>query len=100
MKYNCDELLYVVDNSQHDYFRDLFEIGKRFPELRGKELKHVRFGRMHGLSTRKGKAHKLEDLITDAQETARKNILASPNQRAVNVDETAYNSGLSAIVLR
>ncbi|KAJ6630184.1 putative arginine--tRNA ligase, mitochondrial [Pseudolycoriella hygida] len=69
-KYRFDEMMYVVENGQHDHFNSLFGIAKllHFPKV--DQLRHVKFGRISKMSTRKGNVVFLKDVLDDAQELA------------------------------
>jgi len=73
-------LLYVVDNGQADHFNALFKTAAAVEDrLNLDQLQHVKFGRIHGMSTRQGKAIFLKDVLDEAQYIMRekRNISAS-----------------------
>ncbi|XP_026474895.1 probable arginine--tRNA ligase, mitochondrial [Ctenocephalides felis] len=53
-KYNFDNMYYIVDNAQTDHFVALFETLKQIDTSLYEKCKHVKFGRIRGMSTRKG----------------------------------------------
>lgn len=61
-------MIYVVENGQSDHFTALFSIlralGHQWAEY---GLSHVKFGRVQGMSSRKGTAVALEDLLDGAR---------------------------------
>lgn len=63
-----DRMLYVVDNSQFDHFNALFEVGRQMdiPGVAGAQ--HVKFGRIRGMSTRKGNVVFLTDILNEARD--------------------------------
>lgn len=63
-----DEMLYIVDNSQSDHFNNLKKILYRMDLPWAGRLKHVKFGRIRGMSTRKGTAVFLRDILNEAHE--------------------------------
>lgn len=69
-KYNFDESLYVVENGQHDHFQGLVGIAKllRFP--RAEHLRHIKFGRIAKMSTRRGNVVFLKDVLDEARDLA------------------------------
>lgn len=67
-KYAFDEMLYVVDNSQTDHFSSLIEIVKRFNKECAERCKHVKFGRIKGMSTRSGNVVFLNDILDEAKQ--------------------------------
>ena len=85
-KFKFDKMLYVVGSEQSLHFSQLFNIFKilkeneikfekqdlffRYaPEISGR-LHHIKFGRIIGMSTRKGNLVFLEDYINEAKEKA------------------------------
>lgn len=67
-KHSFDRMLYVVDNSQFDHFNALFDVGRQMaiPGVAG--AKHVKFGRIRGMSTRKGNVVFLTDILNEARD--------------------------------
>ncbi len=55
-EFQPDRLLYVVDNAQTQHFRDLFHVLEMLGAPGGTKCEHINFGRLAGLSTRKGNA--------------------------------------------
>jgi len=70
-KYNFDYMYYVVDNTQANHFSNLLQILKQMKLPWTDRLKHVRFGRLHGMRTRKGNIMFLEDILNIARDTMR-----------------------------
>ncbi|CDH48954.1 arginyl-trna synthetase [Lichtheimia corymbifera JMRC:FSU:9682] len=64
--YGFDKALYVVGSEQQGYFRQVFKLGEMLFGF--KNLQHVSFGRIQGMSTRQGTAVFLEDILNTAQE--------------------------------
>lgn len=86
-KYNFDKMIYVVGSEQSLHFSQLFKVFKILNENKAKlesdypfvckyacninkKLSHVKFGRIIGMSTRKGNLVFLEDYINEAKEKA------------------------------
>lgn len=67
-QHNFDRMLYVVDNSQFDHFNALFDVGRQMaiPGVAGAQ--HVKFGRIKGMSTRKGNVVFLTDILNEAKD--------------------------------
>ncbi len=59
-------MLYVVENGQSHHFRDLFEIAKNLVKTEC-HFQHVIFGRIQGMSTRRGTAVFLSDILDEAK---------------------------------
>ena len=68
-KYKFDRIHYVVDHSQSDHFRAFFgllrALGYRWADKPLDEM-HVAFGKVAGMSSRKGSAVLLTDIINEA----------------------------------
>lgn len=64
-------MLYVVDNGQTDHFNALFSTATALDESFKDKLQHVKFGRIHGMSTRQGKAIFLRDVLNEARDVMR-----------------------------
>lgn len=69
-KFQFDKVFYVVGAEHKYYFKQLFKIYElMFGEEESSEsLQHVRFGRVYGMSTRKGNAVFLQDILDTAKE--------------------------------
>lgn len=67
-KNDFDCMYYVVDNTQTSHFSNLLEILKRMQMPWAERLKHVKFGRLHGMRTRKGNIVFLEDVLDTARD--------------------------------
>lgn len=72
-----EKILYVVDSAQSLHFQQLIETMKKF-DTDGSELIHVSFGRMSfrdgKMSTRKGNIIKMNEVLQEAVEKAKKLI--------------------------
>ena len=69
-KYKFDRMYYVVDNGQIDYFRNLFSILSDMGYNWNRSLEHVNFGRILGMSTRKGRVIFFDDALNEARDLA------------------------------
>ncbi|RXG69134.1 putative arginine--tRNA ligase, mitochondrial [Armadillidium vulgare] len=67
-KYKFDKMYYVVDNSQHDHFLSLKRILKALGHDWSDNIEYVNFGRIMGMSTRKGQVVFLDDVLNEAKE--------------------------------
>lgn len=67
-RYKFDKAYYVVDALQRGHFVTIKEIFKHIDPDLGDKIYHVPFGRVHGCSTRKGKAVWLNDILDDLNE--------------------------------
>ena len=77
--FNFDKMLYVVENGQRDHFINLFEILTKLG--RRESLQHVNFGRILGMSTRKGTAVFLTDVLDEGMIRMREMQLQDKNTR-------------------
>jgi arginyl-tRNA synthetase len=71
------EMLYVVDNAQTDHFIALFGILSSMQLPWAASLKHVKFGRIRGMSTRKGSVVFLTDILDEVRD-----IMAKKQQQS------------------
>lgn len=100
-KNNFDYMYYVVDNTQADHFSNLLEILKRMEMPWVERLKHVKFGRLHGMRTRKGSVIFLEDILDTARDIMKQKQVDSPTTKIL-LDETNNSSdilGISAVII-
>lgn len=74
---NFDCMYYVVDNTQAEHFSNLLEILRRMKVPWVERLKHIRFGRLHGMSTRKGNMIFLEDILNTTRDIMKQKQLDS-----------------------
>ncbi|MCI8273498.1 MAG: arginine--tRNA ligase [Clostridia bacterium] len=101
--YNFDKALYVTSYEQILHFKQIFETAK----LLGLEekyingLEHVPFGmvllKTGKMSTREGNMIKLEDLLNEAIDRAKK-IIEEKNPELENKEETAKKVGIGAVI--
>lgn len=66
--YKFDRMYYVVGNEQHQHFQALFQIVDRLGVLDADKLRHIKFGRVEKMSTRKGNVVFLTDLLDEIKE--------------------------------
>lgn len=67
-RFAFDRMLYVVDNGQHDHFRNLIDVGRQMGMAGVDGTEHVKFGRIQGMSTREGKVVFLRDILDEARD--------------------------------
>jgi arginyl-tRNA synthetase len=100
--YNPALMLYVVGTPQELHFRQLIESLK----LMGMEwadcIVHVKFGHVHGMSTRKGEVVLLEDVLDEAAAKARdkveENVAAGKLDPEVDREALAEAVGIGALI--
>lgn len=103
-RYNFDWAYYVVDRSQAEHFRRLALVLKQLGVEWSDRVQHVSFGRIRGVSSRKGvgEGMLLDDLLNEAVHRARHSMDQAPTTRVQ--DETsaqlvAEQLGLAAVVV-
>ncbi|XP_061396984.1 probable arginine--tRNA ligase, mitochondrial [Musca vetustissima] len=100
-RFNFEQIFYIVENGQTDHFKALFQTTSRLKEdLDISKLKHVKFGRIHGMSTRKGQAVFLKDLLDEARDRMLEKQAQSPTTKVdVDSNEVADILGVSAVII-
>lgn len=73
-------MLYVVDNGQADHFNALFKTAIALDKGFNDKLLHVKFGRIHGMSTRQGNAVFLRDVLNEARDVMREKRSVSSSE--------------------
>lgn len=63
-----DQFLYVVGAEQIVHFRQVFEVLRKMGYEWAEDCHHITFGRIHGISTRKGTLVFLEDILDRGRE--------------------------------
>ncbi|EDV42799.1 uncharacterized protein Dana_GF18177 [Drosophila ananassae] len=102
-RFDFSRLLYVVDNGQADHFNALFKTASSLSDrLSLENLQHVKFGRIHGMSTRQGTAIFLKDVLDEARDIMRekRNISATTKENTSFDDEHVCDIlGVSAVLV-
>ncbi|KAH8313906.1 hypothetical protein KR067_013745, partial [Drosophila pandora] len=102
-RFDFSRLLYVVDNGQADHFNALFKTASSLSDrLSLENLQHVKFGRIHGMSTRQGTAIFLKDVLDEARDIMRekRNLSATTKENASFDDEHVCDIlGVSAVLV-
>jgi arginyl-tRNA synthetase len=97
-RFAFDKSLYVVGAEQKRHFEQL----KRALSSMGckweKDIQHVSFGRIHGMSTRKGNVVFLEEVLDEAKERAFKKMKADSGKRDMDLHAVAEQVGIGGIV--
>ncbi|KAH8419142.1 hypothetical protein KR222_006705, partial [Zaprionus bogoriensis] len=95
-------LLYVVDNGQADHFNALFKTAASFDKGLSGKLQHVKFGRIHGMSTRQGNAVFLRDVLDEARDVMREKRSVSSTTKvnsSLNDEHVCDVLGVSAVLV-
>ncbi|KAI9221906.1 arginyl-tRNA synthetase [Blastocladiella britannica] len=101
-KYKFDAMYYIVGAQQDLHFRQLFRILEMLEFPWTKSLTHINFGMVKGMSTRKGTAVFLEDMLDNTQEVMLEVMKKNEAKYAQIPDpeKVADLVGLSAIVVQ
>ncbi|XP_017848067.1 probable arginine--tRNA ligase, mitochondrial isoform X2 [Drosophila busckii] len=95
-------MLYVVDNGQADHFNALFHTAVGLDQSLSNKLEHVKFGRIHGMSTRHGKAIFLRDVLDEARDVMREKRSQSATTRSnscLDDEHVCDILGVSAVIV-
>ncbi|KAM0680579.1 hypothetical protein GINT2_001276 [Glugoides intestinalis] len=96
--YNAEKLFYVVSSEQDQHFQQLFTCMEKLGYTR-KQFEHVNYGFVHGMSTRKGTVHFIEDIIETSSEAIKSKLLNSKKMAAEEMDETALILAISTLLV-
>jgi len=102
-KYNFDKMIYVVASQQDLHLQQLFKI----EELMGRSdissrCQHINFGMVSGMSTRKGTAKFLDDILRDVGDKMHE-VMKSNEAKYEQVEDpekTADTLGISAVMVQ
>ena len=98
--FSPDKIIYVVENAQAHHFENLFEIISKLDPASSCKFQHVKFGRIQGMSTRKGTAVFLSDILNEAKERMLEKMQnASTTKVTENLPEVAEILGISAVFI-
>ncbi|CAG9862201.1 unnamed protein product [Phyllotreta striolata] len=99
-RYDFDKMLYVVDNSQSDHFHALRNILYKMDLPWADRIAHVKFGRVKGMSSRKGNALFLRDILDECKGMVLKKQIESPTTKTpLNDERTADILGVSCVIV-
>ncbi|EEB05633.2 cytoplasmic arginine-tRNA ligase Rrs1/Mrs1 [Schizosaccharomyces japonicus yFS275] len=98
-KYHFDKSIYVVASQQDLYFAQLFKIFELMGFEWAKKCVHINYGLVQGMSTRKGKAVFLDDIMEVAKEEMHKVMKKNEEKYAQikNPEEVADIVGKTAV---
>ncbi len=100
-RFPFQRMLYVVDNAQTDHFVALKSLLAFMDHAWASHIEHVKFGRIKGMSTRKGTAVFLSDLLDEAHVRMKAKQMTSPNTRVAVEDNPQITDTLavSAVII-
>ncbi|XP_043523823.1 probable arginine--tRNA ligase, mitochondrial [Frieseomelitta varia] len=101
-RHKFDAMYYIVENGQTDHFNNLIQILHKLNLSWADRLKHVKFGRVHGMSTRKGTAVFLEDILNKAKEIMKERQLEAKTTKIPldKLDESSDVLGVSGVIIQ
>jgi arginyl-tRNA synthetase len=100
-RFHFDRSLYVVAADQSLHFRQIFKVLEKMGKPWAKSLVHVAFGRVHGMSTRRGNLKLLGEVLDEAQQRALVRVLENVNAGRMKTDDPdglAEAIGVGAII--
>ncbi len=100
-RFQFDRSLYVVATDQALHFRQVFRVLKEMGEPWADRLVHVNFGRVGGMSTRRGTLKLLSDVLDDARDKALEKVkenLAAGKLESHEPEALAEQIGTAAVV--
>ncbi|MGZ3457978.1 MAG: arginine--tRNA ligase [Archangium sp.] len=100
-RFHFDKSLYVVATDQALHFRQLFRVIKTMGREWADRMVHVNFGRVHGMSTRKGNVVLLNDVLDEAKARALEKVQENIQEGKIQTEDPeklAEQIGLGAIV--
>lgn len=98
--YSFYKAIYVVGSEQADYFKQMFQISKLMTSS-SLNLQHVGFGRIKGMSTRKGTVVFLQDILDTAKERILEYMNNDQEKRQMkDCEMIADQLGMSAILIQ
>lgn len=80
-KYKFDKMFYLADNAQHDHFVALKTILQKLDLPWANCIEHVKFGRVRGMSSRKGNVVFLKDILDECRELMVQQQIQSPSKQ-------------------
>ena len=97
-----DKAIYVIASQQDLHMQQLFKIMELSGRTWSKNMIHINFGMVLGMSTRRGKVEFLEDVLNDAKNTMHEVMKENPAKYAEIADPegTSDTLAISAIVVQ
>ncbi|ODV77590.1 arginyl-tRNA synthetase [Suhomyces tanzawaensis NRRL Y-17324] len=100
--YKFDKMIYVIANQQDLHVKQFFEILKQMDFEWAKNLEHVNFGMVEGMSTRKGTVVFLDHILEETKEKMHEVMKQNPAKYALieNPEHIADLVGISAVMIQ
>lgn len=101
-KYHFDKMIYVIASQQDLHTAQFFEILKQLGFEWAKNLHHVNFGMVQGMSTRKGTVVFLDNILEETKDNMHEVMKKNEVKYAQveNPDEVADLVGISAVMIQ
>ncbi|XP_036869776.2 probable arginine--tRNA ligase, mitochondrial isoform X2 [Manis javanica] len=100
-KYNFDTMIYVTDKGQKRHFQQVFQILQMMGYDWAERCRHVPFGVVQGMKTRRGDVTFLEDVLNEIQLRMLQNMAFTKTTRELESPrETAERVGLAALIIQ
>ncbi|CAI4058920.1 hypothetical protein SKDZ_04G5410 [Saccharomyces kudriavzevii ZP591] len=101
-KYHFDKMIYVIASQQDLHAAQFFEILKQMGFEWAKNLQHVNFGMVQGMSTRKGTVVFLDNILEETKEKMHEVMKKNENKYAQieHPEEVADLVGISAVMIQ
>lgn len=99
-RFHFEKSLYVVAQDQALHFRQVFRTLKEMGHPWADRVVHVPFGRIHGMSTRKGQVVQLNEVLDEAKERAAAKVRENMEAGRIHTedaDQLSEQIGLGAI---
>ncbi|XP_037940781.1 probable arginine--tRNA ligase, mitochondrial [Teleopsis dalmanni] len=104
-RFQFNNIFYVVDSAQTDHFNACFKTTAALcPDISLSKLRHIKFGRILGMSTRSGNAVFLRDVLDEARDIMHEKQLKSTTTKVnisiTNDDKLVSDAlGVSAVII-
>ncbi|CEP62333.1 arginine--tRNA ligase LALA0_S05e03268g [Lachancea lanzarotensis] len=101
-KYHFDKMIYVIACQQDLYTAQLFEVLKQLGYEWAKDLVHINFGMVQGMSTRKGTVVFLDNILEETRDKMHEVMKTNEAKYAQieNPNEVADLVGISAVMIQ
>ncbi|KAG6841007.1 hypothetical protein C0991_002637, partial [Blastosporella zonata] len=90
-EYQFDKMIYVVGDQQDLHVAQFFKILSLMEAPFVDRLEHVNFGKIHGMSTRKGEVKFLEDILDESRDAMLAQMMKN-EEKAKEISDPAYIS--------
>lgn len=97
-RFHFDKCLYVVGVEQKRHFEQLKRALAAMDKEWSDRMIHVHFGRIQGMSTRKGTVVFLDEVLDEAEERAAEKMAEAAEKRDMDLDAAAEAVGIGGIV--